>query len=103
MDDLIAETETIAKQYFLHLGFDKASIDNLLRIAKRDLREELEKLKNLLDAPHPDIQQINHVLHALKGLFFQVGHHAIAEKISEIRSDIHKDASIQKIRTLFGL
>lgn len=103
MDNLIKETEVIARKYFLEFGFDETSIDDLLGILKIDLEKELHKLQHLLNTPNPDIEKINNSLHALKGLFFQAGHHKISEEINEIRSHINKEVAIQETRTLLGL
>lgn len=103
MKKIIEETETIAKEYLSQFGFPEESIASLIEIAKRDIQKEMQKLTELVNDPNADTESINRALHALKGLFFQVGNHAIAEQINEIRSHIDNALAIQEIKNLFRL
>lgn len=97
---LIEQTERIGYEYLTGFGFDEDSVMKLLQQARRDLLNEMTKLENLLDSEDIAFEEINNVLHALKGLLFQVGNHEVAEQINEIRSHLASQPALDEIRNL---
>ncbi len=100
MKKIISETEVMARDYFKAFGFEDEQINALISVGKRDLEKELTKLERLLHADLTALDDINNVLHALKGLLFQLGNHAVAEKLNEIRSHLDSEATIKEIAEL---
>lgn len=98
MEHVIKETLRIAKEKFSAFGFKEEQIEQLLASGKRDLLSELEKLKSLLSAEPYDIEQINKSLHALKGLFFNMGNTEAGDIMSDLRKGSEPDESIDKIK-----
>jgi len=104
MKHIIDETETIAYDHLKGFGFNDEQMKALIHQGKIDLQKELSKLKALLtDTEQLSLDEINNSLHALKGLFFQLGNHQVAEQLNEIRSYGESKVILQEIsELLFG-
>ena len=98
MDQIIEETLQIAKEKFLSFGFKEEQVAQLLDSGKRDLEKEISTLKTLLDSAPYDIEQLNKSLHALKGLFFNMGNTVAGELMAELRENDDPDIAIDKIK-----
>jgi len=101
MKNIISETAVIAYDYLNEFGFNEDQINSLITQGKKDLHKELTKLETLLI--HTDtvsLDDINNVLHALKGLLFQMGNHDLAEKVNEIRSNDEREVILKEISEL---
>lgn len=98
MKSIIDETEIMAYDYFKGFGFNEEQMKALVLQGKKDLRQELTKLKILLNGTEQvSLDEINNSLHALKGLFFQLGNHQIAEQLNEIRSNDDSKVILKEI------
>ncbi len=97
MEDVIEETLRIAKEKFSSFGFKETQIEQLLGSGKRDLFNELEKLKSLLASQPQNIEQISKSLHALKGLFLNMGNTKAADLMADLRKENDPAKSIGKI------
>ncbi|AKF24263.1 hypothetical protein YH65_01775 [Sulfurovum lithotrophicum] len=97
MKKIIRETEAIAYEHLKAFGFPEEQITPLVDRAKKDLQANLTKLEILLHEDTISIDEINNVLHALKGLLFNLGNHALAEKLNEIRSHLESDVALKEI------
>ena len=101
MKNIINKTEIIAYDYFKDFGFNEDQINSLILQGKKDLHKELTKLETLLiHADTMSIDDINNILHALKGLLFQMGNHDLAEKLNEIRSNDERKVILKEIPAL---
>ena len=100
MEKIISETEVIAFDYLRAFGFKDEQINSLVTQGKRDLRKELTKLKVLLDADDTSLSEINNIVHALKGLLFQLGNHTIADRLNEIKSHLDSKTALKEIELL---
>ncbi len=100
MHNIIDETEKTARSYFSAFGFADAQISALIATGKKDLRNKLSELETLLDAPETTTEELNSVLHALKGLLFQLGNKATGEQINEIRSHLDDKNAREEIRRI---
>jgi hypothetical protein len=101
MKNIISETEVIAYDYLKDFGFNEDQINSLINQGKKDLHKELTKLELML--MHADVvalDDINNILHALKGLLFQLGNHDVAEKLNEIRSHDEREVILKEISKL---
>ncbi len=100
MEELINETLRIASEKFLTFGFKEEQIEQLLASGKRDLGKELEKLKALVEEEPADIEKINKTLHALKGLFYNMGNTDAGDRMSDLRNEDEAEKEIETIKTL---
>ena len=100
MKNIISKTEVIAYNYLKDFGFNEEQISSLIVQGRKDLYKELTKLETLLDADTVSLDDINNVLHALKGLLFQLGNHNVAEKLNEIRSYHERKIILKEISEL---
>ena len=91
MKTVIAEIEKTALEYFGQYGFSDEEIARLITLGKKDLTTNLTQLESLLQQETIPVEEVNHVLHALKGLIYQLGHHALADKINESRTHLDHD------------
>lgn len=101
MKNLIDETEMMANVYFKDFGFTEDQIDTLITQGKKDIYKEVAKLEMLLNTDTEPLEEINNVLHALKGLFFQLGNHELAEQLGEISEDDRVKDRLKEISELF--
>lgn len=102
MKNIISQTEKLAQCHFKEFGFNQEQINALITQGKKDLLNELTKLKHLVEnTDNVSLEKINDALHALKGLFFQLGNHEIAEKFNEIKSNDEREVILKEILELF--
>ncbi len=94
MDKLINETVEIARKHFQGFGFEDEQIVPLLEAGKRDLTNELEKLRTLVANERIDIDVLNLSLHALKGLLLNMGNSEVADKLNELREEEEVSAQL---------
>ncbi len=103
MEKIISETEVLAVESLKAFGFSDEQVDPLVTQGKKDLRIALTKLQLLLKADTIDYDEVSNVLHALKGLLFQLGNHDVAEKLTESRSHLESENTLKEITLLLGL
>lgn len=102
MEQLINETVEMARQHFKGFGFEDEQIEPLLAAGERDLRKELDKLRQLLEQDTADIDSVNLSLHGLKGLLLNMGNTTVADKLVELRQE--KDEHIlTELKSLLAL
>jgi len=97
MYSIINETEKAARDYFGAFGFEEEEIQSLINIGKKDMLKELNLLHELIQHKPSDIEPINNRLHALKGLFSQLGNHELSNQINTLRQNIETEKNLQII------
>ena len=86
MQNIIVETERRAYIFLKEFGFEENEIIPVVTKGISELENTLKKLKTLLGTCHEhDKEALDDLLHALKGLLFQLGNHVLAEKIELLR------------------
>ncbi len=101
MKNIINKTEIIAHEYLKGFGFSEDQISSLVIQGKKDLHKELTKLETMLvDIDTVTLDELNNVLHALKGLLFQMGNHDLAKKFNEIRSNDEQKVVLRELSEL---
>ncbi len=103
MEKIISETEVLAVESLRAFGFTDDQVNPLVTQGKKDLRMALTKLQLLLKTDTIDYDEISNVLHALKGLLFQLGNHDVADKLTESRSQLKNENTLKEIVLLLGL
>ena len=98
MNKIISETETIAVSHFKNFGFNEDQVNALILQGKKDLHNELGKLEILLEID--SVEGINNSLHALKGLFSQLGNDNVAERLDAIGEDQGREARLKDVSKL---
>ena len=98
MSGLVEKSLDIAEEKFKNFGFSDVHITQLLSSAKRDLEGEIVKLEEALNSQEPDIEKINHMLHALKGLLYNMGNIEAGDTMTELKNDSTVSEKIEKIR-----
>ncbi len=68
---------------------------------RRDLEATLEKLRLTFEMTHVSDQELDDILHSLKGLLFHMGNNDLAQQVDEMRSDTDRDALERKLKSLF--
>ncbi|WP_309496438.1 hypothetical protein [Sulfurovum sp.] len=101
MKNIINETEIIAQRHLSSFGFNEEQVSTLIVQGKKDLHKELVKLEVFLNIDTDSLADINNVLHALKGLFSQLGNYKIAEQLNEIEESDIRQVRIKEISELF--
>ena len=107
MKQIIDETIGIAYEYLVTFGFTQSQVDTLVRQGENELCTTLEKFVTLQQTSErtsdSNIEVINEVLHALQGLFFQMGHENMAEKLYEIQVTDDVSYRLAEMNKLLGL
>lgn len=103
MERIIRETEEHALAYLKAFGFQDEQVNTLISQGKKDLVRELTKLQELMAEDEVPLEDVNNVLHALKGLLFQLGNHDLAQKLVEIREDIQSDTALSDVKMLLDI
>jgi len=86
MQKIIDETEKAAYVYLKAFGFEENEIVPVVEKGLSDLENTLNKLRTLLASPEKENREkMDDILHALKGLLFQMGNHELAENIEALR------------------
>ncbi len=101
MPEWMAETERQAHDYLRAFGFSDEQIAPLVNQTRKDLENEYEKFLRLTQRHPCPVPELNDVLHALKGLLFHMGNHAMAERLNELRGD-DIDRRCEEIRRLLS-
>jgi len=97
MYSILKETEELAYSYFSAFGFNDEEITSLIEHGKRDMLKEIEKLRQVVETTPSNIEEINNRLHALKGLFSQLGHHTLVSKINTLRADLESEKTLKEL------
>jgi len=100
MKKLLEDVEKIAYKSLMEFGFEEEDVLKLVKQAKKDLVNNLNKLELQLNKEPIDRVELSNILHAIKGLLFQMGDHSRAEQINEIREDIDSNESLNNIKNL---
>jgi len=106
MKHIIDETVGIAYEYLVTFGFTKVQVDTLVTQGQNELYVTLEKFVTLQTSKSitvSNLQEINEILHALHGLFSQMGHETIAVKLYEIQATDDIFYRLTEINRLLGL
>ena len=103
MNTLVEESLQIAAKKFESFGFQEEQIEKLLMSGRRDLEAEIEQLTKLLSEPEPEKEEIDKALHALKGLFYNLGHIKAGDKMNALGDDESLQIQITKLQAvLYG-
>ena len=100
MKKVIDETEEIAYAYLSDFGFDHAEIQPLILRGKQDLEVNLQKLQDAFSQENLSLDYIGDILHALKGLFYQLGNHQLAEKLNDSKEELVNAEILSEIKSL---
>ncbi len=100
IDALVEESLQIAAKKFEGFGFQEEQIEKLLLSGKRDLEAEIEKLMQLLSADEPEKAEIDKALHALKGLFYNLGNTEAGDKMNALREDESLQLQIETLQAV---
>ena len=106
MKQIIDETVNIAYNYLAAFGFTKVQVDTLVIQGQKELSTTLDRFVTLLtsgDTLSSHLEEINAILHALQGLFSQLGNEEIAVKLYEIKDSDTLTPRLVEISTLLGL
>ncbi len=100
MNKIIDETEVVAYEYLKAFGFSDEQIAPLILQAKKDLIKTLNQLEIALNSDEVSVEEVNNGLHALKGLLFHLGNHALADQLNEVRTHLESESDFKKISQL---
>lgn len=102
MKQVIDETIEIAYGYLSTFGFTKVQVDTLVMQGENELSATLQKFV-ALEISSANLDEINDVLHALQGLFSQLGNEKISEKLYEIKESDSISQRLSEISKLLGV
>ncbi len=103
MNGLIKESLDIAAKKFKGFGFSDEQIEQLLASGKRDLEKETARLRDILLEEPIDMEALSSVLHALKGLLYNMGNDTVGDMMVEMRSHEITADEIETLKKLVGI
>ena len=101
MSDIVESTLELAKDKFKKFGFKDEQIAQLISSGRKDLEQEIDKLKEILSSVDIDTKTLNDSLHALKGLLLNMGNSKIADKLVELKNSDDSLLKIEQIKSIF--
>jgi Ni,Fe-hydrogenase I large subunit len=102
MKNLIHETEKKAYLYLQEFGFEENEVAPVVTKGLSELKSILEKLKNFLETSQEgDMEILDDLLHALKGLLFQLGNHEMADKVEKLREYDEMEKVCTELKQIF--
>jgi len=105
MKQIIDETHDIAYGYFQTFGFTQEQVETLIRQGLEELTRTCKRFIVLQEETNmiENEEAICDILHALKGLFSQMGHENIVAKLHEIDTSHNVSLRLSEINKLLGL
>jgi len=103
VESVIKETLEIAERRFKAFGFSEEQCERLLLSGKDNIERELQRLRKILTNKHRDINKCQNTLHALKGLFSNLGNHRLAEALLALEGHRNCDAIRKALRNILYL
>jgi len=100
MSRLIETIQKSAIEYMREFGFESEQIDILIDKGKKDLTKALEKLEKEFAKESPSIQELSDILHAIKGVLYNLGSHDLANHINEARENLERKTTQDEIKKL---
>jgi len=85
MQKLLNETKEKAYLFLREFGFEEDELEPVINKGLIDLENEINHLSEVLQKEDPDNEELDGVLHGLKGLLFQLGNHDEANKAERLR------------------
>jgi len=101
MLEIIETTLQLAKEKFEKFGFKEEQVSQLIESGRKDLEQEISKLKDILHSSDIDMKVLNDSLHALKGLLLNMGNNKIADKLIELKNSDDTQLKIEQIKSIF--
>jgi len=88
MKQIIERTMNVAYDYLLHFGFEEDKVKSTVSKGIKELESNLQKLKELVYTNSSDIEEVDYLLHSIKGILFQLGNSEDGKKVDEVRDEI---------------
>ena len=85
MQKLLNETKEKAYLFLREFGFEEDELEPVITKGLLDLESAINHLSEVLAKEKPDNEELDGVLHGLKGLLFQLGNHDAANRAERLR------------------
>ncbi len=85
MQKLLNETKEKAYLFLREFGFEEDELEPVITKGLLDLESAINHLSEVLEKEKPDNEELDGVLHGLKGLLFQLGNHDAANRAERLR------------------
>ena len=85
MQKLLNETKEKAYLFLREFGFEEDELEPVITKGLHDLESAINHLSEVLEKEKPDNEELDGVLHGLKGLLFQLGNHDAANSAERLR------------------
>ena len=97
MQKILNQTEILAFDYLKKFGFENNEIEPLIHKGEIELENELNKLNCLMNGKVVSLENLNNLLHAIKGLLSHLGHIELVQKLDNIRTYDNVDKKIKAL------
>ena len=95
---LITEkTKKIAHEYLKGFGFDDDKVEITVSKGIDELDKIFAQLKNEINQKDIDTEEVDNILHSIKGVLFQLGNAEDGAFIDQLRSELNDSNIIEKI------
>ncbi len=85
MQKLLNETKEKAYLFLREFGFEEDELEPVINKGLIDLENAIHHLSEVVEKENPKDEEVDGVLHGLKGLLFQLGNHDAANKAERLR------------------
>jgi len=97
MRQIIERTQQVAYDYLKAFGFEEDKVTNIVNKGVKELEKSFAKLQGLVSDREFDIDELDNVLHSIKGILFQLGNSKDGELVDELRDTVDHSNAIEKI------
>jgi transcriptional antiterminator Rof (Rho-off) len=97
MKQIIERTEKVAYDYLKAFGFEEDKVDATVHKGITELENAFNKLTELINCNDLDIEEIDNVLHYMKGILLQLGNVEDGKFVDLLRNEKGSLESIKRI------
>jgi len=97
MKQIIERTMQVAYDYLKNFGFEEDKVEVTVNKGIKELENAFAKLQELVYNVDFDIDELDNILHSIKGILFQLGNGNDGSKVDALRDEIDHTNAIEKI------
>jgi len=97
MKQIIERTMKVAYDYLQNFGFEEDKVEVTVNKGIKELENAFDKLQNLVENMDFDIEELDNILHSIKGILFQLGNANDGSTLDTLRAEITHENAIKKI------
>jgi len=97
MKQIIERTVQVAYDYLKAFGFEEDKVEVTVQKGISELENAFDRLQELVSKKDFDIEELDNILHSIKGILFQLGNGTDGAVVDSLRDEIDHSNAIEKI------